>query len=237
MPASSSSIVWLCTWSRGPAPGFVYLAAPSAGDARRELLRRGLPSSATVERAGYSTTAPPAASSAPAKPRRPAERVRPRARAALRLLAAIRADWPIPSILERPRYSDAVLLDFVGNMALALGRLEPELRRQVERLVDLEARAAFHRALELNARRAGDRQAAAELRDLASGFATSARRLAKRKAIRQAVADVDAALAGELEVLASAADWFEAWLRGNGYSEEEAERFTAAWRRVLVPRL
>jgi hypothetical protein len=140
-------------------------------------------------------------------------------------------------MLERPRYSDAALYDFVGNMSLALGRLAPPIRRQVERLVALESRAVFHRSWKLNARRAGDRDAELDHARRAADAAASARRLAKRKAVRLALAELDAAIAGELEVLEAVTLWYEAWLTDNGYTEEEARRFTSAWRRILVPRL
>jgi hypothetical protein len=235
-PSSSPTLatVWLCTWSDRPA---LYVRAADAAGARRELERLELPAPACVTHAGYSATPPAHAPAEPAKPRRLVERVRPRARAALRLLAALRADWPIPSMLERPRYSDAALYDFVGNMSLALGRLAPPRRRQVERLVDLEARAAFHRSWKLNAQRAGDREAELDHDRRAADAAASARRLAKRQAVRRGLAELDAAIAGELEALEAVALWYEAWLSSEGYTEEEALRFTAAWRRILVPRL
>ena len=231
----TSSAVWLCTWHHSGAPAATYVDAASAAGARRELERRGLPQPDRVVYAGFSAAS--ARSKGISKAKRRREIVHHRARAALRLLAAFRASWPLSSHMGTPRYSDAALRDFVGNMGLALGRLHQFDRDLVERMLDAERMAAHHQALELNARRAGDKPTQSDHRRRASDHRNTARRLAKRQAVRRSLDELDASLAGELEVLEGAALWFEARLSDFGYTEEEAARFTSAWRRVLVPRL
>lgn len=232
--------VYLALWPGRPG---AYFRARTPAGAAGQAVGAGLGEPPVIHYAGYA-----AYPELPTRKRRSAPgqaapiRVGRRAEAALTVYGLLRVDWPLGSILGRAaaehqhQASPAALRDFLADMGAAIESLTTP-RHLLDAAVHHDARAWWYKAKERQARRLGEGLRADQLADRRRAHFERARSLRRRKQYGQATAELDGALAGNLEAHQGVAEAFAAQLVGQGLGADDVASLVKRARRITIPRL